>query len=46
MQAGEVVAIEKDKIKFMKFNYKNDNFFERGTTEIQVKAETSIPIKT
>lgn len=45
IQAGETVAIEKDKIKLTRFNYKNDNFFEKGITEIKVKAETSAPIK-
>lgn len=44
MQADEIVAIEKDKIKLTRFNYKNDNFFEKGTTK-KVKAETSTPIK-
>lgn len=30
MQADEIVAIEKDKIKLTRFNYKNDNVFWEG----------------
>lgn len=30
MQADEIVATEKDKIKLTRFNYKNDNVFWGG----------------
>lgn len=45
MQADEIVGIEKIKLNSQGLTIKM-TFFEKGTTEIKVKAETSTPIKT